>query len=118
MRAAELHLPGMPVFGLVDDDQGTVGVPDFVVSWSACMLENLLLDPEAINAVVTPYSRAVGLSTPAEIQKSLLELTALQIGEEKRLRLRDRLPRATLAVEASDLATADSYYHYCRRRVP
>lgn len=25
MRAAELHLPGMPVFGLVDDDQGMAG---------------------------------------------------------------------------------------------
>lgn len=109
MRAAELHLPGMPVFGLVDDDQGTTGTPDFIVSWSACMLENLLLDPEALSTVVTPYSTAVGLSTPAEIRRSLLELANLQVEEEKRLRLKDSLPRVTIAVDASDLATAESY---------
>jgi len=109
MRAAKLHLPGMPVFGLVDDDQGTTGTPDFVVSWSACMLENLLLDPEALSTIVGPYSAAVGLSTPAEIRRSLLDLAALQIEEEKRLRLKDRLPRATLAVDASDIMSAEKY---------
>jgi hypothetical protein len=107
MRAAELHLPGMPVFGLVDDDQGTVGTPDFVVSWSACMLENLLLDPEALSTVIVPYSAAVGLGTPDEIRRSLLELAGTQVEEEKRLRLKDGLPRITLAVDASDLATAE-----------
>jgi ABC-type hemin transport system ATPase subunit len=109
MRAAAPHLPGMPVFGLVDDDQGTAVTPDFVVAWSACMLENLLLDPEALSMVVAPYSQAVGLSTPDEIRKSLLELAALQVEEEKRLRLKGRIPRATLSVEAADLATAETY---------
>jgi ABC-type cobalamin/Fe3+-siderophores transport system ATPase subunit len=107
MRAAKLHLPGMPVFGLVDDDQGLAGTPDFVVSWHACMLENLLLDPEAVSTVVGPYSAAVGLTTPAEIRKSLLDLAGLQVEEEKRLRLKDSLPRATLAVDAADFATAE-----------
>jgi ABC-type cobalamin/Fe3+-siderophores transport system ATPase subunit len=107
MRAAKLHLPGMPVFGLVDDDQGLAGTPDFVVSWRACMLENLLLDPEAISTVVGPYSAAVGLATPAEVRKSLLDLAGLQVEEEKRLRLKDGLPRATLTVDAVDFATAE-----------
>jgi ABC-type hemin transport system ATPase subunit len=109
MRAAKLHLPGMPVFGLVDDDQGLSGVPDFVVSWNACMLENLLLDPEALSAIVAPYSAAVGLSAPEEIRKSLLDLAALQAEEEKRLRVKDSLPRVTLAVDASDVTAAEKY---------
>lgn len=109
MRAAELHLPGMPVFGLVDDDQGTVGTPDFVVSWPVCMLENLLLDPEAISVVVAPYAGAVGLNTPAEIRRSLLELANLQVGEEKRLRVKSRLPRAALSVDIADHTTAEAY---------
>lgn len=107
MRAAKLHLPGMPVFGLVDDDQGTTNTPDFVVSWSACMLENLLLDPEALSIVVAPYSEAVRLSTPAEIRRALLELADLQVEEEKRLRIKDSLPRMTLAIDVADLATAE-----------
>jgi predicted ATPase len=107
MRAAELHLPGMPVFGLVDDDQGTSGTPDFVVSWPVCMLENLLLDPESISVVAAPYAGAVGLTTPDEVQKSLIDLANLQIEEEKRLRLRSRIPRASPAVDIGDLATAE-----------
>jgi len=105
--AAELHLPGMPVFGLVDEDQGTVEAPDFVVPWPVCMIENLLLDPEAISMMVAPYAGAVGLSTPSEIRKSLHELADLQIEEEKRLRIKGKIPRVMLAFDVTDLATAE-----------
>jgi ABC-type hemin transport system ATPase subunit len=107
MRAAEVHLPGMPVFGLVDDDQGLSGTPDFVVPWPVCMLENLLLDPEAISIVITPYAGSIGLSTPIEIRRSLREIADLQVEEERRLRLKGEIPRATLAIDVADLATAE-----------
>lgn len=57
--------------------------------------------------VIAPYSAAVGLRTVEEIRKSLTELAALQIDEEKRLRLKDSLPRATLALDATDFAAAE-----------
>jgi hypothetical protein len=41
-------LPGIPVFCLVDADQTTADDPDYAVSWPVAMIENLLLDPEAI----------------------------------------------------------------------
>ena len=108
MRAAQLHLPGMPVFGLVDNDQGSTTLPDYVIPWPVAMLENLLLDIEALNVVVAPYAAAVGLHSTAEIKRSLLELADQQIEDEKRLRVRERLPRMTLFADSADLATAET----------
>jgi len=109
MRHSEIHLPGLPVFGLVDDDQGNVPLPDFVVAWPVTMVENLLLDEEALYEVLRPYVEMVGLRSSSDVRSSLLNVATRQIEEEKRLRLKEILPRETLAVDTSDLSAAQGH---------
>ncbi|MGW0652019.1 AAA family ATPase [Streptomyces umbrinus] len=109
MRHSEIHLPGLPVFGLVDDDQGGVPLPDFVVAWPVTMVENLLLDEEALYEVIRPYMDLVGLRSSSDVRTSLLDVAMRQVEEEKRLRLKEILPRETLAIGTSDLSTAQDY---------
>ncbi|WP_419666907.1 hypothetical protein [Streptomyces sp. 2-1] len=109
MRHSELHLPGIPVFGLVDDDQGGVPLPDFVVAWPVTMVENLLLDAEALYEVIKPYVEMVGLRSSSDVQSSLLHVATRQVEEEKRLRLKEVLPRETLTIDTSDLSVAQGH---------
>lgn len=101
MRQAEVNLPGMPVFGLVDNDQGGAALPDFIVPWPVAMMENLLLDETALFATIENFP-VLGLKSPEAVRKSLLDLAADQVEEEKRLRIREKLPRRTLAAESTD----------------
>lgn len=48
-------LPGLPVFALVDNDQGYDVEPDYVITWPAAMQENLLLDAEALWDWLSPH---------------------------------------------------------------
>jgi hypothetical protein len=102
MRQSELNLPGIPVFGLVDNDQGASELPDFVLPWPVAMMENLLLDEEAIREVASLYPGIVQLGSAKAIRDSLLQLAVDQAGEERRLRLRERLPTETFSADSSD----------------
>lgn len=97
MRAASLHLPGMPIFGLVDADQGSQALPDFVVPWPVAMVENLLLDIDAMVAVNEPYQAATGPTSAEQIRRELLALADGRRDDEERLRFKGLLPRAPLS---------------------
>lgn len=101
MRAARLHLPGMPVFGLVDGDLGSSTSIDSVVSWPVSMMENLLLDKDAIFEVIKHYSLA-NLSQATHVEASRQEVAASLKETEISRRLAAQIP--TLAIRP----TADS----------
>lgn len=87
-------LPGLSVFALVDNDQGHINEPDFVVSWPVAMQENLLLDVEALWAWLAPHARPGGPipQTQAELESGLLDLCRARRDREISLRVRQQLP--------------------------
>lgn len=80
-------IPGLPVFALVDADQHQSDDPDWVVSWPVCMIENLLLDSDAIWQVLKPHREHVELASAGEIEQVLLNIAASLIDDEIRLRI-------------------------------
>jgi ABC-type cobalamin/Fe3+-siderophores transport system ATPase subunit len=53
-------VPGFPVFALVDRDQARAQHPDWVITWPVSMVENLLLDADAIWEVLEPHRESTG----------------------------------------------------------
>lgn len=96
MRTAHLSLPGLPVFGLVDGDQGQATGDDHVMAWPVAMIENLLLDADSLQAVLAPYAAvSVGKSRDS-VEAALLEIANSLIANEIRLRVLQALPTSTL----------------------
>jgi ABC-type hemin transport system ATPase subunit len=102
MRHSELRLPGIPVFGLVDGDQGKSTPPDYVIPWPVAMMENLLLDNEAIYNLIKLYPGVCGLNSPAAVRDSLLAFASDQIEEERRLRLKEQLPQEVITIDCTN----------------
>lgn len=86
-RAAEESLPGVPVFALVDNDQGSTVDEDFVVSWPVSMIENLLLDSAAIWAVLEPHRERLALTSSSDVSSILFDIGARLAPDEVRLRV-------------------------------
>jgi AAA domain, putative AbiEii toxin, Type IV TA system len=98
------ELPGLPVFALVDRDQVAGLEPDYVITWPVCMIENLLLDPEAIWSLLRPTKETVGLASASDVAAILRRYCEENRAKEIRLRVRRRIeqPRWNLAVEKPD----------------
>ncbi len=100
----DLHLPGVPVFGLVDADVPTdLALPDFVVTWPVSMVENLLLDVGAVWDVLAPYQSVVGLDGEDAIRIALREIAAAQRDDEVQRRFQARLPHRTLRATSPNM---------------
>nr|WP_239135360.1 AAA family ATPase [Streptomyces sp. SID12488] len=106
LRNASLHLPGMPVFGLVDSDTSAAGLPDYVVSWPVAMIENLLLDPEQLWEILKDHGPTVGMSSLGDVTQSLDSIVADRVEEEVRLRIRASVPGAFITTDKVDLQQA------------
>jgi hypothetical protein len=65
------ELPGIAVFALVDHDEEEPTTEDFVITWPVCMIENLLLEPQALWRLVEPIKERVGLASEEEIRTIL-----------------------------------------------
>ncbi|MEU5957714.1 AAA family ATPase [Streptomyces sp. NPDC047525] len=102
LRGASLHLPGMPVFGLVDSDTSASGIPDFVVAWPVAMIENLLLDAEQLWELLKDHGPTVGLSSLADVRASLDAIASCRVEEEVRLRIRAAMPGAWITTDKVD----------------
>lgn len=100
MRGAQLALPGLPVFGIVDGDQSEDTGSDHVVPWPVAMVENLLLEAQSIASILAPYG-ALALSADA-IRRSLNEIAGSRQEDEVRLRVQTALPRETFRPEGDD----------------
>lgn len=107
LRGSELALPGQPVFGLVDADRDAKALPDYIVEWPVAMIENLLLDADAIAEVLAGFEAVTGLSSAQDVRASLDVLVAERRMEEIALRVQTQLPVARIALTPSDLADPD-----------
>jgi ABC-type ATPase involved in cell division len=88
LRAAAAEtLAGVAVFALVDRDQGAAQDEDHVISWTVSMIENLLLDPDAIWAILEPHREQVSLNGAHDVQAELTRIAADLIDDEVRLRV-------------------------------
>ena len=101
MMATNLHLPGTPVFGLVDDDQTGSEYDERIVSWPVAMVENLLLDPIVIADLLTPYT-SITDRDEASIKSALSNIAAAQADDEVRLRVQSSLPTTTIRPAGAD----------------
>lgn len=99
LRGAALHLPGMPVFGLIDSDTDAEGLPDYVVPWPVAMIENLLLDAGQLWTLIEPYSALTNLHSAAEVESSFRDIAEARVDEEIRLRIKQSLPGKWIAVQ-------------------
>ncbi|MFD5472906.1 ATP-dependent endonuclease [Streptomyces sp. NPDC127105] len=106
LRGASLHLPGMPVFGLVDSDTSSTGLPDYVVPWPVAMIENLLLDPEQLWEALKDHGPTIGMSSVRDVQRSLNAIVADRVEEEVRLRVRVAMPGAFIKTDKLDAQDA------------
>jgi ABC-type cobalamin/Fe3+-siderophores transport system ATPase subunit len=106
LRAGELALPGQPVFGLVDADRDNAGLPDYIISWPVAMIENLLLDPDAIYTVVAGFEAVTGLRGAQDVRRSLDVLARARRDEEVSLRVQAALPVGRIALKPEDVNDA------------
>lgn len=99
MRTSQLALPGLPVFGLVDGDQGQATGSDHVVAWPVSMIENLLLEPDLIADILAPYGT---LAQPAAaVAQQLERIAQAQIDDEIRLRIQQSLPSKSVHLQGN-----------------
>ncbi|BCL23002.1 AAA family ATPase [Streptomyces tuirus] len=102
LRGASLHLPGMPVFGLVDSDTSASGLPDFVVPWPVAMIENLLLDPDQLWELLKDHGQTIGMTSLNDVKRSLDAIISDRVGEEVRLRIRATMPGSFITTDKAD----------------
>jgi len=106
LRQDGLELPGTPVFGLVDADTDGATTDQHVVSWPVAMVENLLLDAEAIHAVLTPFGTQTNAVSVAAVQTALEQAVQDQGQDEVRLRVQRQLPIGRLTLRPDQLDNA------------
>lgn len=119
-EALSPEIPGLPVFALVDSDRLPPN-DETIVSWPVAMIENLLLDPEAIWELLSPYAGRHPLTSVADVTECMARLAETRREDEIRLRLQDRLGRFTVrptftvsdgkfAVNVDEVASAAEKY--------
>jgi hypothetical protein len=104
-------MPGVPVFAIVDRDQGATEDADYVISWPVAMIENLLLDPAAIWSILSPHREKLMLNAERDVAEALQQLADERRDDEIRLRVPTLQRPVTVRVSPtsiSDLAPAIS----------
>lgn len=108
LRQDGVELPGAPVFGLVDADRDTTTGDDHVVAWPVAMVENLLLDTQAIYEALRPYGNLTTASSTAAVQAALENAAQERIEDEVRLRVQRQLPVGRLEIHPDRVSDADA----------
>lgn len=104
LRQKGLEMPGTPVFGVVDADRDTATDDAHVFAWPIAMIENLLLDAEAIHAALAPFGAQTRATTVAAVRAVLESAAAERTDEEVRLRVQRQLPIGRLALRPDELS--------------
>ncbi len=106
LRQQDLDLPGMPVFGLVDTDRDQPPTDDHVILWPVAMIENLLLDEEAIFHTLQIFGSPA--TTSRTTVADVLDRAARgRADEEVRLRVQRHLPVGRLELAPERFADAE-----------
>lgn len=106
LREDALDLPGTPVFGLVDADRGERIASDHVLAWPVAMIENLLLDEQAIYQALEPFRAQTKAVSIQAVGEALTRVLDQRFEDEVRLRVKQHLPVGRL--EADPLALPDT----------
>ena len=96
------NLPGIAVFALIDRDQVRGDDPDWAISWPVAMIENLLLDSEAIWTFLAPYREHVAPRSPAEVSAALQDIAIERRQEDIRLRVLSRIRPFRIELDVTD----------------
>ncbi|MFC3452707.1 hypothetical protein [Amycolatopsis speibonae] len=67
------------------------------------MIENLLLDPDAIHEVLKPFGTSTPARTPDDVRTLLSQIADERIEDEVRLRIKQQLPIGRLEIEPHEL---------------
>ncbi len=116
-EAAPDNLPGLPVFCLVDADQVATGDPDYAVSWPVAMIENLLLDPDAIWELLAPHRERLPLNSRDDVETKLRDIARSLREDEIRLRVKASIRPLYIAIQPTDPATAESAIELAHEQV-
>lgn len=108
LRQEGLDLPGTPVFGIVDADSDKSTSSPYVLSWPVAMVENLLLDAEAIYGALAPFGAQTAAKSVAAVQAVLEHTAASRTTEEVRLRIQRQLPLGRLTLQPDQMDSASS----------
>lgn len=91
LREGGVDLPGTPVFGLVDADRDEGSADEHVITWPVAMIENLLLDPDAIYQVLAPLKKRSSASSREVVARALEHAVEARVENEVQLRIKRRL---------------------------
>lgn len=91
LREGSVDLPGTPVFGLVDADRDEGSAGDHVITWPVAMIENLLLDPDAIYQALTPLKERSSARSRGVVERALTHAVEERFEDEVQLRIKRRL---------------------------
>jgi hypothetical protein len=108
LRQDGLDLPGTPVFGLVDADSDGATDDPYVSVWPVAMVENFLLDAEAIHKVLEPFGAQTAATSVAAVQAALEAAIQGRVDEEVRLRVQRQLPIGRLSLKPDELANTEA----------
>jgi hypothetical protein len=108
LRHDDLELPGTPVFGLVDGDRDDRTDDDHVIAWPVAMIENLLLDADAIHQALVRYGRQTRGASVDAVQAALRQAARGRVEDEVRLRIERDLKFGYLRATASDLGDLEA----------
>jgi len=86
-QAMATDMPGVPVFALVDRDHAQHEDDDYVVSWPVAMIENLLLDPDAIWRLLAPHAERLPLAAATDVARELRRIALERRTDEVRVRV-------------------------------
>lgn len=111
------NLPGIPVFCLVDADQATAGDPDYTISWPVAMIENLLLDPDAIWELLAPHRERLSLTGKADVEAELRQIARTLRDDEVRLRVNSLIKPLRITVQPTDSGAVESAIKLAHQQV-
>lgn len=97
------------MFGVVDADTDDIELTEHVLAWPVAMVENLLLDADAIYAALKPYGDKTRATSPAAVKTVLDEAALARVNEEVRLRVQRRLPVGRLDPTPADLDDVEQF---------
>jgi hypothetical protein len=101
-EAAREGLPGIPVFALVDQDQGLEADPDYAIPWPVAMVENLLLDAHGIWDLLAPHRERVSFESADDVDVALRQIARELRADEIRLRVQGGLGPVCARVDFTD----------------
>lgn len=111
------NLPGIPVFCLVDADQAAAGDPDYAISWPLAMIENLLLDPDAIWELLAPHREGLSLTSRDDVETELRKIARTLREDEIRLRVSALIKPLRIPIQPTEPEAVEPAIELAREQI-